>query len=282
MSEVQPRRSLWSAGDALQTKIGMALMRIAPLAAPLFQYIPYTIRHGLARGLKRRGGLGFLVFSAPPLTREERFLTSLDLTGHTVYDVGGYQGLYTLYFARAVGPAGRVICFEPIPANQRAIEANVALNGFQHVELRPVALGATVGQATLLVPNGFTGAASGDAATKSAYVASRSTRSVITAVSTVDEQARSLPPPTLLKIDVEGMEEDVLAGAAHTLSTVRPALFIEVHATSQSARHQRIARLLSLLHGYGYQCQQAETQRTLHAPSDVEHGLGTHLYAPHH
>jgi FkbM family methyltransferase len=260
----------------------MGLMSIARLAAPVFQYVPYTIRHGLARGLKRRGGLGFLVFSAPPLTREERFLTRLDLAGHTVYDVGGYQGLYTLYFARAVGPAGRVICFEPIPANQRAIEANVALNGFQHVELRPVALGATVGHATFLVPDGFTGASSGDAATKSAYAASTRTRSLIAAVSTVDDQARSLPPPTLIKIDVEGMEEDVLAGAAHTLNTVRPELFIEVHATSRLASHQRIARLLSLLHGYGYQCQQAETQRTLHDASDVEHEHGTHLYATHH
>ena len=116
--------------------------------------MPYTVRHGIATGLKRRGGLGFLARPQPE-TSEERFLRSLDLTGRTVYDVGGYQGLFALFFAAKVGPTGRVICFEPITPS--TILGNLALNGFSHAEVRAVALGAADGTAQFLTPDGQTG-----------------------------------------------------------------------------------------------------------------------------
>ena len=47
----------------------------------------YTSRRGLTKGLKRRGGLGFLPGGVP--TAEEEFLRTLDLQGKTVFDVGG-------------------------------------------------------------------------------------------------------------------------------------------------------------------------------------------------
>ena len=101
----------------------------------------YTVRHGLAKGLKRRGGLGF-VPQVGALTSEEVFLENLSWTGTTVYDVGGFEGIMSLFFARCVGPTGRLITFEPNPANYAAIVANVALNGFAHVDVRPIAVGA--------------------------------------------------------------------------------------------------------------------------------------------
>ena len=48
----------------------------------------YTSKSGLVKGLKRKGGLGFI---PRPLTREEKFLMNLDLNGQTIYDIGGLK-----------------------------------------------------------------------------------------------------------------------------------------------------------------------------------------------
>ncbi len=108
---------------------------------PLVAQRIYTVRHGLARGLRRRGGLGFVPQLAA-LSTEERFLQQLTFDGETVYDVGGYEGIFTLFFARRVGPRGHVVTFEPNPRNFARIVENVRLNGFTHVQVRQVAVGS--------------------------------------------------------------------------------------------------------------------------------------------
>ncbi|UCF62445.1 MAG: hypothetical protein JSV37_07030, partial [Anaerolineaceae bacterium] len=91
-----------------------SIVRIAIKSiAWLFRDCTFRIRKGLAKGLYRRFGFGFkLKFK---LTDEEKFLLGLDFTGKTVYDIGGYIGIHTLFFARAVGESGTVITFEPNP-----------------------------------------------------------------------------------------------------------------------------------------------------------------------
>src|SRR5437660_379801 len=68
----------------------------------LFDHITYTVRHGLIKGMKRRGGLAwlpeFLTGTAP--TPEQSFWTKQDFKGRVVYDIGAYHGLLTLLFAR--------------------------------------------------------------------------------------------------------------------------------------------------------------------------------------
>lgn len=83
----------------------------------------YTVRNGLAKGLNRRGGLGFIP-QIRSMSSEEIFLLGLDFNGRTVYDVGGYEGIYTIFFARAVGENGKVITYEPNPINQDRIRMN--------------------------------------------------------------------------------------------------------------------------------------------------------------
>lgn len=75
----------------------------------------YTSRSGLTKGLKQKGGLGFI--PKRPLTREEKFLLGLDINGQTIYDIGEHAGIFTMFFARSVGKNGKVITFEPNPWN---------------------------------------------------------------------------------------------------------------------------------------------------------------------
>ena len=74
----------------------------------------YTSRSGLVKGLKRKGGVGFI---PRQLSLEEKFLMNLDINGQTIYDIGGNVGIFTMFFARSVGKKGKVITFEPNPWN---------------------------------------------------------------------------------------------------------------------------------------------------------------------
>jgi FkbM family methyltransferase len=259
-------------------------MLISPTVArwlePLANHVTYTIRHGLAKGLKRRGGLGFLAPFSSTLSREEAFLAKLSLTGGCVYDVGGYEGLYTLFFARAVGPTGQVICFEPIPTSQHRIRTNADLNGFQAtIALERVALGAQAGQLTFMLPTtGARGQASGLPAIQAAYAMQGPTTSVRVPVRPLDAYLGQLRPPTFLKIDVEGMELEVIQGARETLRRHHPAVFIEMHGATREAALTTMRAILRELHVLDYAVIHAEHGTPL-TPDSTPLPGSLHLYA---
>ena len=231
----------------------MLLRAVKRIAAKPFEHHTYAVREGLARGLKRRGGLGFLARERE-LSIEERFLDAIPLAGRTVYDVGCLEGMYTLFFARAVGRRGRVIAFEPNPANHEAVVRHVALNHFTNVRVYDVGLGANSQDAELAVPFGLPGQGTAHTDLKDAYLRRPGTMRVAIRVRALDEMVASeqLPAPNLIKIDVEGYEVPVLQGAQHTLRTHRPALFIELHGLQDADRVENVGEILELLERAGY------------------------------
>ena len=80
----------------------------------------------------------------PPV---QEALRRLIAPGAVFYDVGANVGFFTILGARLVGPAGRVVAFEPVPACARAVGRNIELNGFAHAEIREAAVGAAGGRA---------------------------------------------------------------------------------------------------------------------------------------
>jgi hypothetical protein len=70
-----------------------------------------------------------------------RFVWGWLRAGQTVLDVGAHVGQYTLLASGIVGPAGRVIAFEPHPVLSRVLRRNVARAGCRNVTVLPVALG---------------------------------------------------------------------------------------------------------------------------------------------
>src|SRR5580704_6388796 len=71
---------------------------IAWISRHLFDRITYTVRHGLNRGMRRRGGLGWVpaIFMRAAQTKEEMFWHGLDLNGLVVYDIGAYHGMLSM------------------------------------------------------------------------------------------------------------------------------------------------------------------------------------------
>ena len=160
------------------------------------------------------------------------------LVSSTAWDVGAHMGYHSLILAKAVGPSGRVIAFEPNPHNVERLRENLSRNGdlAERVTVVEEALSDRDGMSSFvfssLVDDGtssgshLTAAYAPEEAT--AYSSFEQTR-VKTVKADTLVKARSVPPPVFIKVDVEGAEELVLAGAFELLSDARPTLLIEVH-----------------------------------------------------
>jgi FkbM family methyltransferase len=143
--------------------------------------------------------------------------------GDRCLDVGANIGVHTVRLGKLVGPAGQVIAIEPDPELARRNAANAALNGLDQVTVVQAAASDRAGQRVTLYR-----AADADANRARAslfpypYLTGRAApvRTV-----TVDEAAGG--PVALIKIDVEGHEAAVVAGAAATIAASAPAIVFE-------------------------------------------------------
>lgn len=180
---------------------------------------------------------------AKSLGGERPVLTALleELTGtETVWDVGACVGTYTCLVATKL-TTGRVVGFEPEPANYARLQANLVANapGERFATAR-VALSDRDGNATLCSESAEAGGGhhyltsalatgedgrpvegrlAGDRSTNARPVEKRRGETLV---------RRGLAAPDLLKIDVQGAELDVLRGMDRVLESVE-TIYLEVH-----------------------------------------------------
>ncbi|MGH9384222.1 MAG: FkbM family methyltransferase [Vicinamibacterales bacterium] len=135
-----------------------------------------------------------------------------------IFDVGANVGFYTLLAASIAGTS-RVFAFEPLPRNLAYLNQHVQLNRLANVQV----IAAAVGNASGIVRFD-------DSRGPSMGLVTPRGQLEVPAVA-LDELSASgdLPDPDLIKIDVEGSEDDVLAGAASLLSRARPTIFLATH-----------------------------------------------------
>ena len=148
----------------------------------------------------------------------ERFVSESDLLrrlvrkNDVVVDVGANIGYLALVFRRSIGDGGRMICIEPDADNLRERRRCMQLNEISNVTVQNVAVGSSVGMVRLTP--GLNG-----------HVGEHSTCEIpqITLDSLIPEC------PTFIKIDVEGYESSVLAGATELIRRRKPRLFVELY-----------------------------------------------------
>jgi FkbM family methyltransferase len=244
-----------------------------------FDPVIYTVRHGLIAGMKRRGGLGFLptFLTGAQETAETRFLRSLDYTDGVVYDIGGYQGLLTLFFATR---ARQVVVYEPNPVSFLRLRENLRLNGIENVQVRTVGLGREAATAVFTFDPLMSGGASADPEV-GGQIRDTSDRAEIGSIVIVplDEDRRrfNLPAPTFVKIDVEGMEVDVLRGMPDTL-TAHPPLYIELHGADRADKLRNALAVYEILTDAGYTQLWSVEQARAVTPDTIVATLPSHLY----
>jgi FkbM family methyltransferase len=169
--------------------------------------------------------------------------------GDICYDIGGYRG----YISGVMALAGalEVFVFEPLPANQLALRRLCELNPELHINVVTVALGDADESAFFKVmPDSSMGKLD-----KSPFQADAAAIGELPVmVRQIDSllQSREIPPPNVVKIDVEGCEFNVLRGALDMLRTSRPKIFLEAHGVElEKACSQQLLQL-------GYQIRRIE------------------------
>jgi FkbM family methyltransferase len=165
---------------------------------------------------------------------EVQFVLSLVKEGDVVIDVGANIGMLTIPLARKVGVIGAVHAFEPQHKMYWLLHENVL--SFNNVFAYPFALGASRGRAAIPdidydKQDNFGGV--------SLVVGDQID------VGTLDEL--ELLRCNLIKIDVEGMEYDVLKGAENTIKKFKPLLYVE------NDRREKSAALIAAIHELGYE-----------------------------
>lgn len=140
--------------------------------------------------------------------------------GAIVFDVGAHVGYYTVLSAVLAGPNGRVFAFEPNPVNHGFLQRHVALNRLHNVTIENAAVSDRNGTAAFAFGTGSgTGHLDADGA-----LSVRTLR--------LDDFVREKDVrPGFIKIDVEGAELDVLHGAAETIESHHPVIFLSTHGT---------------------------------------------------
>jgi FkbM family methyltransferase len=167
--------------------------------------------------------------------------------GWTVLDVGANAGYFSVTAAALGAPGARVIAFEPNPRLTRMLSVSIELNREFDIRLEPVAVGNEPGA----LPFHLTSVERNSGLSSLRPDLPDTAGEVITVpVTTIDEYcATHALKPDLIKIDVEGFEQQVLQGSADTLSSARPrAVICEVAQTRDDPE-----RLLQLMREHGYQ-----------------------------
>jgi FkbM family methyltransferase len=157
--------------------------------------------------------------------------------GDVVYDVGANVGFYTLLAAVLTGSSGHVVAFEPVPRNLRFLREHVRMNRVPNVTIIEAAVAERAGTASFDEgPNPSMGQLAGGGALEVRTV-------------TLDDLVSlgQVPPPVVVKVDIEGGEVRALLGAQRTLSEHQPAIFLSTHGPEPHTRCRE------LLVGLGYE-----------------------------
>jgi FkbM family methyltransferase len=155
-------------------------------------------------------------------------LAALTGPGTIFYDIGANFGFYSLLAAHR---GAKVFAFEPNPANVACLARNARLNALEKsVEIVPLATYSATGHVALILP-GPEHTHQHDMRARVEPVPPEGTGEVALSVPcvTLDEFARSHPAPSLVKLDVEGAELEVLRGAERLFEQARPRLICETH-----------------------------------------------------
>lgn len=187
-------------------------------------------------------------------TYESKFATAITKNmkpGDVCYDIGGHRGYMSGVMAFA--GAAKIFVFEPLPANQCALRRLCNLNPQLPIAIIAAALGNIDESALLKV---MPDSSMGKLTNSSFQPNATAVEEIPVAVRRIDSlvEKGEVLPPDVLKVDVEGSEVDVIAGALQTCQKSRPKIFLEVHG---SALEETCSQMLSQL---GYEIRRIESE----------------------
>jgi FkbM family methyltransferase len=169
--------------------------------------------------------------------------------GMTFVDVGANIGYYTVFASRLVGNSGKVYCFEPEPRNYRILMKNILANKLSNVYPYNAALSDSTGTVILYTDSKNFGAHS---LNKFNVYHEDSEVSVVTMRLDDLVGANKID---MIKLDVQGAEPKVVAGAMRTLTAQRPMLVLELWPYGIQKMGDDPSKMIQDLEEIGYRIQ---------------------------
>ncbi len=146
--------------------------------------------------------------------------------GSVFVDIGANIGYFSILASQMVGNTGKVLSFEPLEACRAQLEESMLMNKFQNIQVFPYACGSVESSSTIYIRRRNIGGSSLFANLgkgKPAPVDATQTVKVVK----LDDKLKGEKKIDMIKIDVEGLEFEVLRGAVEVLRRCRPILVIE-------------------------------------------------------
>jgi FkbM family methyltransferase len=221
-----------------------------------------------------------LKFIFKPMTKVDpillRNVTELIRSNDVVWDVGANVGLFTFAAAARAGCNGQVIAFEPdtwlVQNLRRSASAQPATSAPVTIVPAAVACSLSLRQFTIAARSRAYSALSGYG---NVQVGQEYQQQTVVAL-TLDWLAENLPPPTVIKCDVEGAEVEVFSGQRKILNGIRPVIICEVgEKTSARMTDILVKEKYRLYDGQKPLSKDAEISRaswnTIGVPEELRH-----------
>ena len=141
--------------------------------------------------------------------------------GKNSVDAGAHHGAYAHFLGRF---SKWVYCYEPYPLDAEFLREAFA---GRNITVLPFALSEHAGVEELMVPSGPFGETGGQASLAPPRFQSGPVEKIVVQTKRLDEMGHT--DVGFVKIDVEGYERSVLAGAAGLIEKERPVILVELH-----------------------------------------------------
>jgi FkbM family methyltransferase len=211
-------------------------------------------RRGLTWALDLNEGIDFAIYLLGAFEPETvRAYEKIVRPGMTVLDIGANVGAHTLHLARLVGDEGRVIAFEPTDWAFAKLTANLALNLEIARRVTPVQA-FLVDRADREVEAEVPASWPLDGRDVHPQLRGRAMTAEAAVATTLDDwlAAADIPRVDFIKMDVDGHECGVLAGAEKMLARDRPTILMELSPYILEERGGSLDGLLDQLEAVGY------------------------------
>lgn len=243
---------------ALNSSVGKWFGKAAPNN---YQYPKNTIRicerNGIKYSLDINDYMQYCIYFGIEIEPRDT-LYNLVKNGTTVIDVGTNIGETLLNFAK-INRDGVNIGFEPVPYLYEKAKNNIALNKFENIEL--VNKGLSSSEETLSFHEAMENNSGGMFLTRENNLEEARSVQAVRLDDFVDR--RGIENISLIKIDVEGFEMEVLKGASETLRRFRPTLFVEIDDKFLARQKSSAAEVFGFLETHEYRIEHAETGEEL-------------------
>jgi FkbM family methyltransferase len=192
---------------------------------------------------------------------DKRIYLSFVRPGDIVLDVGANVGAHTVFLSHLVGKRGRVLAFEPLPANIDALHDTVRRRArYRNISVLPVAVGnSSVREArvTLKIPGDDLTQASLALQTTGSWEGKSPVREVAVPLISLDacKDVQSLPHIELVKIDVEGSQ---------ILARHLPVIYCEAYEKWLASFGYGPADLLAFARSLGYPAARVFSEGRVH------------------